>query len=104
MQGHGRKEKQSKKKHKYSCRAYFAMRVRAKKNRNLAGMVVLSENAHKRTNMDDYGFRWVNRDAGARAQGKTTEKEAKIVVSGLFCDACQAKKPRNLAGMVEVTI
>jgi len=54
--------------------------------------------------MDDYGFRWVNRDAGARAQGKTTEKEAKIVVSGLFCDACQAKKPRNLAGMVEVTI
>jgi len=72
------------------------MRVRAKKPRNLAGMVVFSENAHAHINMDDYGFRWVKRDAGARAQGKTTEKEAKIVVSCLFCDACQTKKKQEL--------
>ena len=31
MQGHGRKEKQPKKKHKWPCLTYFAMYVRAKK-------------------------------------------------------------------------
>ena len=46
--------------------------------------------------MDDYGFRWVKWDAGARAQGKTIEKEAQIFVSYLFCDACQGKKKQEL--------
>ena len=54
--------------------------------------LAFSENAHKRINMDDYGFRWVQWDAGARAQGKTTEKEPQMVVSRLFCDVCQGKK------------
>ena len=39
MQGHGRKEKQPKKKHKWSCCTYFVKHVTAKKNSNLAGMV-----------------------------------------------------------------
>ena len=54
--------------------------------------LAFSENAHKRINMDDYGFRWVQWDARARAQGKTTEKEAQMVVLSLFCEACHGEK------------
>ena len=54
--------------------------------------MAFSQNAHKRTNVDDYGFRWVKWDAWARAQGKTTEKEAQMVVSHLFWQGHGGKK------------
>ena len=37
------------------------------------------------------GFAWVGRGAGSRAERKTTEKEAQMVVLHLFCDACQGE-------------
>ena len=46
--------------------------------------------------MGDYGFRWVKWDAWARAQGKTTEKEAQMVVSRLFWQGHGEKKNQEL--------
>ena len=59
-----------------------------------AGVIIFafSQNAHKPTNVDDYGFRWVKWDAWARAQGQTTEKEVQMVVSRLFWQGHRGKK------------
>ena len=43
-----------------------------------------------------YGFLWVHWGSGTRAERKTTEKEAKMIVSCSIFDACQGEKKQEV--------
>ena len=95
VQGHGKTWKQGKQRQKILEKGIFTALWPGKFPRTSC-FLLFGGNPRICTQMDIYACRWMHLDIRARAERKTIEKEAQMMFSCSFCDACRGGEKQEV--------